>query len=307
MQKVALITGAHGSIGQYVAETLKAQGWKTHGIGHGQWKAEQLARVGLDHWHEADVRLESLKATAIKPSLIVHCAGSGSVGDSITNPYLDFQRTVDTTAAVLEFLRSQCPAAALVYPSSAAVYGIAHEFPMSENSPLRPTSPYGAHKIAAENLVREHARLFGLNVAIVRLFSIYGEGFRKQLLWDACQRISAGDDEFFGTGRETRDWLHASDAAALIVRAGAHASAQCPTVNGGSGVAVPIADIVARLFEMMGRRDRPRFCGAVRPGDPSDYQADIRQAMSWDWLPQIALEEGLLRYISWFRQEYGIA
>lgn len=305
-QQIALVTGAHGTIGRYVASTLSARSWSVGGLGHGEWSAKDQSTSGLSYWHEGDVSLTALRSLDLRPDLIVHCAGSGAVGASITAPYTDFQRTVETTAAVLEFLRVDCPEAALVYPSSAAVYGVADRLPMVESLPLRPASPYGVHKKIAEELVVEHARLFGLKAVVVRLFSIYGEGFYKQLLWDACQRISAHESVFFGTGDETRDWLHASDAAELLAQAAGHASSNCPIVNGGFGESVSVRDVLTEIFQLMGRDDLPRFCGTQRPGDPLHYHADVRQAMSWGWQPQVTWQAGLARYVAWFKQEHGL-
>lgn len=306
-QKTALVTGAYGTIGRYVASTLAARNWRVIGLGHGEWSAEDQTAWGLSSWYEGDVSLSNLRALDSRPILIVHCAGSGVVGASISAPHCDFQRTVASTAAVLEFLRVDCPEAVLVYPSSAAVYGVADRLPMIESSPLHPTSPYGVHKKIAEELVVEHARLFGLNAAVVRLFSIYGEGFRKQLLWDACQRISGNESVFFGTGNETRDWLHVSDAAALLIHAAGHASSLCPVVNGGFGNSVSVSDVLTELFRLMGRRDNPSFCGTQRPGDPLHYHADMRQASAWGWQPKIDWRDGLARYVSWFKREHGLA
>lgn len=303
---IALVTGARGSIGRNVAVALAHKGWTVHGIGHGDWGVEERLSWGIQRWNENDVSLAALRSLDIRPDLIVHCAGSGSVGASISDPYVDFRRTVSTTADLLEFVRGECPQATLVYPSSAAVYGIAEHFPITEDAPLRPASPYGVHKRLAEELVRDHARLFGLNAAIVRLFSIYGEGFRKQLLWDACRRICADETEFFGTGLETRDWLHVSDAGELMIRAADNAGPHCPVVNGGSGVAVTVADVVGELFDLMGKNDRPVFCGTERHGDPRDYQADISRAVAWGWRPSIDWRAGLSRYAAWFRKESGL-
>jgi UDP-glucose 4-epimerase len=305
-QKIALVTGAHGTIGRHVASVLSQWGWRVIGLGHGHWDASEQIAWGVSLWQEGDVSLESLRAMDVSPSLIVHCAGSGAVGASLTAPHADFQRTVVTTTAVLEFLRVDCPEAILVYPSSAAVYGIAEQFPMSENTELRPASPYGVHKKIAEELVAEYARFFGLNCSVVRLFSIYGEEFRKQLLWDACRRISANESVFFGTGDETRDWLHVSDAAALLVAAAEYASTSCPVVNGGFGTPVSVRDVVTELFRLMGRSDVPTFCGTQRAGDPLHYHADMRRALVWEWQPQITWRDGLARYVSWFKQVQGL-
>jgi UDP-glucose 4-epimerase len=300
---IALVTGAYGSIGRNVSVALARNGWNVHGIGHGGWNEEDQLAWGVERWVASDVSCDALRRLDIRPDLIVHCAGSGSVGASIASPHQDFCRTVSTTADLLEFVRTECPQAAFVYPSSAAVYGIADSFPIREDSALRPSSPYGVHKLLAEELVREHSRMFKLNTAVVRLFSIYGEGFRKQLLWDACRRILADETKFFGTGFETRDWLHVSDAAELMIRAADHAGPDCPVVNGGSGVAVSVADVVGELFNLMSRTDRPVFCGTERHGDPRDYQADISKAVDWGWYPSIEWRTGLSRYANWFREE----
>jgi len=290
-----------------VALALAKRKWRVAGIGHGQWCVTEQEAWGVSSWVQGDVNLERLRALNIQPALIVHCAGSGAVGASIAAPYTDFQRTVASTAAVLEYQRAHCAEAALIYPSSAAVYGVADRLPMSENDPLYPTSPYGVHKKIAEQLVAEHAKLFGLKAAVVRLFSIYGEGFRKQLLWDACHRISTNDGSvFFGTGEETRDWLHATDAAALLAQAAEYASPDCPIVNGGSGHAIPVRDVLGELFRLMGRVDKPEFCGSQRPGDPLHYHAEVFRAKAWGWRPTVEWEDGMARYVSWFKHEHGL-
>ncbi len=300
---VALVTGARGSIGQHVAQALSAAGWQVHGLGHGEWSAKATAAAGLHRWHAGTVNLPALRGLELEPDLIVHCAGGGSVGASIVDPFADFQRTVGSTAALLEYLRADCPGAALVYPSSAAVYGHAERLPMQEDGPLCPVSPYGVHKKLAEDLIRSHGVMFGLRASIVRLFSIYGEGFRKQLLWDACGKILAGEREFFGKGDETRDWLHVDDASALLIRAGEVASPECLTFNGGSGEAVTIAAILHELATLLGAKQGPRFSGATRAGDPRDYQADMTRTSKLGWAPRTDWREGLRRYVAWYRAE----
>ena len=301
MPKLALITGVYGFIGRHVARKMAADGWRVIGLGHGTWVKEEWKAWGVAEWHTADITLESLVAHAGEPDAIVHCAGSGSVGFSITHPYQDFQRTVSTTLAVLEYARLHAPKAKISYPSSAGVYGVVDKLPISESDPLSPASPYGVHKRLSEELCESYAKNFGIAVAMTRLFSVYGVGLRKQLLWDASQKINNGENNFFGTGEEIRDWLHVEDAASLLISAADHASAKCPVVNGGAGIGVTVKEVLTDLFTCFERSDAPKFSGVARSGDPIGYQADISIARNWGWQPAKDRKQGIREYAAWIK------
>jgi UDP-glucose 4-epimerase len=297
-----LVTGANGFLGRHVSRIAAQHGDRVIGIGHGDWTEETWRDWGLAAWHELDVTLASLIAHAGTPDLVIHCAGSSSVGFSFENPAQDFDRTVRTTSEVLEYIRTTTPGTALVYPSSAAVYGRSATLPISEESWLDPISPYGVHKKMAEDLCRSYASRFGVRVAIVRLFSAYGVELRKQLLWDACRKAMSGDLRFAGTGRETRDWVNAEDVARLLLVAGEHAGPDAPTVNGATGQEVAIEEILRVLLDALGTTGRPEFTGDDRPGDPERYAGDPSRAQAWGWSPERMWPEGVREYARWFRE-----
>ncbi len=247
--------------------------------------------------------MDALVKFAERPDMVVHCAGSGSVAFSMSEPYQDFERTVGNTAIILEYIRLHSPRSVLIYPSSAAVYGLADCLPIKESHQSNPVSQYGLHKLMAEQMCRSYSMHFGVAAAIVRFFSIYGEGLRKQLLWDTCTKITQGQGNFFGTGNEIRDWIHVEDAAALVEIAGQHASPQCPVVNGGSGDGVSVSEIVFELFRLFNVQQIPKFSGQSRLGDPPGYQAEISSARALGWRPKIRWQDGMHRYARWFKEQ----
>ena len=302
MKDSVLITGAHGFLGRYVAKIYGQAGFYVIGLGHGTWSVSEAKAWGIDEWYHADVDMDSLQSYASDVSVIVHCAGSGSVGFSLANPMKDFERTVWTTHYVLEYIRTFSPQTRLLYPSSAAVYGNQETLPVTVDMTPNPISPYGVHKNIVEELCVMYAKQYGVRVAVLRLFSVYGNGLRKQLLWDACNKLSQGIHTFWGTGEETRDWVHVSDVAKAFLIVGEKASSMCPVVNVGTGHAVKIKEVLDTLFDAYGAKERPVFGGELNAGNPNHYAADISAITRWGWHPSADLTQGINEYVRWYRE-----
>jgi UDP-glucose 4-epimerase len=294
----ALITGAHGFIGRHLARRLAARGWEVTGLGHGHWPREEWESWGLARWIPGNVELGTLRGAGPQ-DVAFQCAGGGSVRFATENPHEDFTRTVASMAALLEWARASASQPRTVLLSSAGVYGDTGPEPVREDRPTRPESVYAAHKLLAEDLCRLHARAFGSRCAIVRLFSVYGPGLTKQLLWDACHKLGSGAAGFAGTGEEARDWVHVEDASALLEASADHADASCPVVNGGAGVAVTVREILAVLAADLGTAPAA-FTGEVRAGDPRRLVADPSRAHGWGWRPEVAWRDGVAAYARWF-------
>lgn len=306
MTQTVLVTGGFGFLGRAVARIFKARGCRVVGIGHGAWAQEEARTHGFDVWRESDVSLVGLAALGERYDLVVHCAGAGSVGFSMTNPLEAFDKTVRGTAELLDHLRRSGSTAVLVYPSSAAIYGAADDEPLAETHAMNPVSPYGYHKKITEDLLECYSKYFGVRVAIVRFFSIYGPELTKQLLWDAAAKLSSGEKEatFWGTGDETRDWIHVDDAAALIARV-ADGDARFVVVNGATGERVTVARVLEMLRRAMNVDIALRFNGVIKPGDPRYYHADMTRALASGWRPSIALSDGLAGYVRWMRSTHA--
>lgn len=302
MRPIALVTGGHGFVGRNVARLLAHTGWQVFGIGHGCWTNNQAQQYGFHAWRTSDISLQSLRDLEIVPELIVHCAGSGSVGFSFSHPLQDFQRNAVSTAHLLEFARSISPLAAIVLCSSAAVYGMATKLPIKEDSLCLPVSPYGLHKKMAEGLCQSFSSMHGLKTARVRLFSVYGPELRKQLMWDACTKLTNADGHFHGTGNELRDWIHVEDAARLLITAGQHSSSSSPVFNGGTGAGVPVCDVLSALANELATMTPVVFSGSRRTGDPVAYEADISAALKLGWAPSILWHDGVREYVQWYKK-----
>jgi len=302
MQGTLLVTGGRGFLGRAVARHFKQHGWRVVGIGHGDWTPEQARAHGFDAWTRAEVCAAALAALPGTFDVVAHCAANGSVGYSLTHPLEAFRLTVQSTAELLEHLRRTSPAARVVYPSSAAVYGAAEDRPLVETDRPNPVSPYGWHKKMVEDLLACHASQFGMRVSIVRFFSIYGPGLAKQLLWDAAAKMRSGQRSvtFWGTGEETRDWIHVDDAAALVA-AVCERDEPMLLVNGAAGARVTVAAALRLLRDALGADVDIGFNGAVKPGDPRHYHADVTRALALGWRPAVPLDRGFAGYVDWLR------
>ena len=303
----AWITGARGFIGRSLARHLAAEGVEVAGVGHGHWPDASTA--GVSHWVNTDIHaasLDLLQSRAGAPDAIYHLAGGWAVGPSFANPLEDFERTVHTTARLLEWVRCHAPATPVVAVSSAAVYGAGHQGPIAETVPVTPYSPYGHHKAVMESLFRSYGANFGLCAAVVRVFSAYGEGLRKQLPWDLCGKLAAGGRELVldGTGEERRDWIHVDDVVRTLTDAARLLpSAECPVVNCGTGTSRTVDEFSRVLVEAWGGPCTVSFSGRVRPGDPQSLVADVSRMRQRGGVVPRPLAEGLASYVRWFRAD----
>jgi UDP-glucose 4-epimerase len=303
------ITGANGFIGRHLARLLADAGQTVHGIGHGPILDAERRRLGLECWLNGEIDTTNLEILAKQcglPSAIFHLAGGSSVGLSIAQPHEDFARTVVSTARLLEWLRRSAPECRLIAASSAAVYGAHHTGPISEGSQTLPVSPYGHHKLMMENLCRSFAVSYGMRSVVVRMFSVYGPGLRKQLLWDLGSRLSAGERRLTlsGTGAELRDWTHVRDVARLLATIAAMQQQEnFHVINGGSSLGTTVAEVAHAVVKSFRGDDEivVQFSGVARPGDPFSLVADGASLHALPFSYEIPLAQGIADYVDWLR------
>lgn len=302
------ITGAQGFIGKHLAKQLATSGHMVSGLGHGAWHGVDAARWGVTSWLNGDItasNLGQMRHALGLPDVIFHLAGGSSVGAAMVNPREDFTRTVVTTMELLEWLRQYSPATRLVAVSSAAVYGAMHRGSISESARLIPFSPYGTHKFIMEELCRSYAVNFGLQVALPRLFSVYGPELKKQLLWDMCCKFEAGGMvELGGTGDELRDWTNIYDVVRALEQVAGLANEEAPVLNIATGIATTIreiASVVALHWHDKDAINRIIFNGRSRSGDPLSLVANVDQMHAHNIECNTRVDTGIAGYVQWYK------
>lgn len=300
--KTVLITGVNGFIGSRLAKRL-ARDHHVIGLGTGSVDNHGLCHRYIQMLLPNPDFLQVI--TRYQPDCCLHFAGSASVGYSFEHPGVDFQSGPVTVFHILDALRQQQATGKpclFLFPSSAAVYGNPCRLPITEEDPVAPVSPYGYHKRLCENIVEEFKSLYGVPYLILRIFSCYGEGLRKQLLWDLCRKIDTGRVELFGTGEETRDYIHVMDLAELVALL-LQQDIRDTVLNVGNGLEVSTRTVAETMLRAMGRETiSPIFLGREKTGDPLHWRCDCARLDTIGYKPVVAIAHGIAQYARWYRE-----
>lgn len=306
MNKAAVfVTGVCGFLGRQIARAAADQGRTVYGVDvlapENTPPLQKYFQLSLPNPHLVSVIRD------LQPAFCVHCAGRASVIGSIDDPRSDFETGPALTFHLLDTLRQHAPKCRFVFLSSAAVYGNPVRLPVEETQPAVPISPYGFHKWQCELLCQEFAEVYGLRTASVRIFSAYGPGLRRQVLWDICRQVlQTRQLNLRGTGNETRDFVHAHDIARAILTVAQAAPMTGEVYNVGTGLQTAIRQLADIASAAVGVRAEPVFDGRVPPGDPLRWQANMMKLSALGFAPEIRLEKGVAGYAEWCKAELGI-
>jgi nucleoside-diphosphate-sugar epimerase len=292
-----VVTGAAGFIGSHLAEQLLERGNEVVGVDcftdyYDRRLKEENAR-GLDV-RRLDLAVDELDFAGF--DAVFHLAGQPGVrsfGDVFD---LYVQRNELASQRVFEAAARD--GARVVFASSSSVYGEPETFPTPETEELRPLSPYGITKLAAEHLARAYERSFGLDVVILRYFNAFGPRQRPDMAFTRIVYALAEGRPFdlYGDGLQSRSFTYVGDVVAATIAA---LGADQGTFNVGGGTEATMLDTIAILERLAGRRLELRSHPAV-PGDQRRTLADtsrIREELGW--APRVGLEEGLTAQWAW--------
>jgi len=167
-----------------------------------------------------------------------------------------------------------------------------------------PISPYGFHKLQGEQLCLEFSKVYGLATASARIFSAYGPGIRRQVMWDICQKAIFQDSiTLQGTGQESRDFIHALEIAKALFIIANKAPMQGEVYNLGTGIEVTIAELAELLLAALDYQGSLKFDGESSVGNPLNWQAEITKIQTLGFQPEVPLKQGIHTFANWCRAE----
>lgn len=294
-----LILGSEGFIGRNCVKYYLQKGWDVYGCdlvdyNTGNYNYIKISRLNPDF----DTLFSSVKYDAC-----INAAGNGSVPVSINHPVNDFDANCLDVIKILELIRLKNDQCKYLHISSAAVYGNPQKLPVTEESTLLPLSPYGWHKLIGETLCKEYYQLYQLPVVIVRPFSVYGPGLRKQIFWDLYQKCMSGIQEItlWGTGLESRDFIYIDDLISAIYIILDRSPMKGDVYNLANGTETTIADASQIFINNFDSRLSIQFNNNQREGDPKNWIADIAKIKSIGYNSRYTFAEGIKATIEWLK------
>jgi len=326
-----LVTGCAGFIAARVTELLVEAGHLVVGVDNlndaydprlKQWRLDRLrGRAGF-RFHALDITdtaalgqlFESDSCdSAGRPierlpySAVVNLAARAGVRPSVENPWVYYQANCDGTLNLLELCR-RFGVKKFLLASTSSLYGAHNPVPYREDADTsRPLSPYAASKKAAETLAYTYHYLHGLDVSILRYFTVYGPAGRPDMsVFRFIRLLSEGEPiVVYGDGGQERDFTYVDDVARGTVAALGPLGYEVINLGGDHPVKLSVViDQIAALVGGTPRIDR-------RPAHPADVArtwADVGKARQLlGWSPQVPLEEGLRRSVAWYRDNRDLA
>lgn len=319
MSQMYIVTGCAGFIGSHVSARLLDAGNSVLGVDEindstdprlKRWRLDRLAQQSGFSLLEADIadRKTVGKITAeamqagTKPAAVFNLAGRAGVQPSVINPQIYIDANLTGTLNMMD-LCVQLDIKKLVSASSSSVYGDGVTGPVSEEAPTDyPLSPYAASKKAAEVLAHSYHHLHGLDVTMLRFFTVYGPAGRTDMsMLRFIRWIANGDPvQVFGDGSQERDFTYVDDIARGVVKSLRPVGFEA--INLGSDGPVSLAKMITMVESAVGRKAVIEYQDA-NPADVKATWANISKARRLlGWEPQTYLQQGIQNTVEWYMQ-----
>ena len=325
MSKV-LVTGAGGYIGSVAADLFLGKGYEVVAVDNfatGYRQPLELLQKKFPEkfrYYEIDLKddLNSLFDKEKNIDAVIHFAASCVVDESMRDPGKYFYNNVAVTANLLSAME-KAGVKNMIFSSTCAIYGEAEYYPIDEKHPLNPTTPYGASKKMAEEVIQWFGKLKGLNYVILRYFNVCGAtedgsiGDSKRpstLLVQNAVRGVLGIEKFYLTCPEVdtpdktpiRDYINVVDLNEAHLKALEHLmkGGKSDVINLGTGTGKSVLEIVEQVKKITGK-EIPLEKGNTRQGDDPKKIADIKKAKeTLGWSPRRTIADSVKSLVTWY-------
>jgi len=312
---VILLTGGAGFIGSHLCDRLVGEGHRVACLDNfddfydPRVKRRNIREaIGRGEFEliEGDIRNNQLIARIFRRQsfdVVVHLAARAGVRPSIDYPKLYEEVNVQGTINLLDACR-EYGVKSFVFASSSSVYGGNSKVPFSEEDRVEtPISPYGATKRAAELFCHTYHRLFDINVACLRYFTVYGPRQRPEMAIHKFTRLIDGNERvpMYGDGQSMRDYTYIDDIIDGTLGA-IYANKGYEIYNLGESRTTRLSDLIRMLEEALGKRAIIEGL-PEQPGDmPITYANIEKSRRKLGYAPRVSMEEGIGRFVEWYRQ-----
>lgn len=314
------VSGAAGFIASKVCEDLLNEGHSVIGIDNfdpvydlriKEWRLKRFSTHPKFSFYRDSIcdrkKLKSIFQNHTKIDGIINLAAKAGVRDSLIDPWSYYETNLTGTLNLLEMGRHN-DVKKFILASTSSIYGENAPYPTSETADSsHPLQPYAASKKAAETLCHSHHFLYGIDVTVVRYFTVYGPAGRPGMsMYRFNKWISEGETvHVFGDGTQTRGFTYLDDISQGTILALQKVGFE--VINLGGHESISINDLIKKFEIEIGKPAKIKYSPA-HPADMSASWANVKKAKRLlGWSPKVSLDEGIKQVVKWYQQEHDWA
>jgi len=311
-----LVTGAAGFIASRVCEMLIGQGHAVTGVDNlndaydirmKEYRLRKLQGLPGFSFQKLDISqrsdVETLQRSNVQFEALINLAARAGVRASVQDPWVFYETNVNGTLNLLELCRRNA-IRKFVLASTSSIYGARAPLPTPETADSdHPLQPYAASKKAAEALSHSYHSLYGIDVSVVRYFTVYGPAGRPDMsMFRFTRWISEGELlQLYGDGEQSRGFTYLDDIASGTIAAIQPFGYEI--INLGGHEVITMNALIALLEERIGRKAILERHPPNLADMPTNHADVTKAAKLLGWKPKVGLEEGLTRLVDWYRAE----